>query len=366
MKIGFVTTDWSSIPSKDGEHTPGGAGWYRIVMPQRRLRLEGYACWVGMQIGARRDGELVLLSTEGEEISGLDIIVIQRWMESHAAEAIRRARATGQVVINDVDDWFEGLDPSNLAWKTTHPKRNADKNRVHYMKALAASSALTVSTPYLRERYQEKLPNVPIHVIRNAIDLDRWTSQHVDQRKPAVGWVGGVTHRSKDVETVGSVVNSFLKQHPGARFQHGGWVRGWPNAGELMKLDPSIPVITIPMCSIENYPNLFKGINVGLVPLSGSAFNLAKSAIKGMEYAASGIPFIAQSTPEYEWLRTTQGIGFTARRPREWIKLLDRLSDPKERAAAGECNRQHVASLDIGRSWRNWVDTYSHLLTDSA
>jgi hypothetical protein len=45
---------------------------------------------------------------------------------------------------------------------------------------------------------------------------------------------------------------------------------------------------------------MLNGIHVGLVPLTRGPFNEAKSYLKGLEYAAAGIPFIATPTEEYQ------------------------------------------------------------------
>jgi glycosyltransferase involved in cell wall biosynthesis len=67
-------------------------------------------------------------------------------------------------------------------------------------------------------------------------------------------------------------------------------------------------------------------LDIGIVPLEISPFNQAKSALKGLEYAALGIPFIASPTREYERLEL-YGVGKTAKTPAEWRKHLQRMID---------------------------------------
>ena len=43
-------------------------------------------------------------------------------------------------------------------------------------------------------------------------------------------------------------------------------------------------------------------LDTGIVPLQRSRFNEAKSNLKGLEYAALGVPFVASPTAEYERL----------------------------------------------------------------
>jgi hypothetical protein len=57
--------------------------------------------------------------------------------------------------------------------------------------------------------------------------------------------------------------------------------------------------------------------DIGIVPLNDIPFNHAKSSIKGLEYASSGIPFVAQGLPEYQRL-ADMGVGRVANTPDEW------------------------------------------------
>lgn len=81
---------------------------------------------------------------------------------------------------------------------------------------------------------------------------------------------------------------------------------------------------------------LFK-FDIGLVPLNDIPFNRAKSFIKGLEYTASGIPFVAQALPEYERL-WEDGIGYLAITPQDWREKVERLLDYKTRKRAAAEN----------------------------
>ena len=65
-------------------------------------------------------------------------------------------------------------------------------------------------------------------------------------------------------------------------------------------------------------------MDIGIVPLRASAFNDAKSYLKGLEYAALGIPFVASSTPEYARLADL-GVGVLSVSKKDWYRHLDRL-----------------------------------------
>jgi hypothetical protein len=274
MNILFLTSDWA-----EEQQYPGGSGWYRAWLPAQALREHGgfgAACFRHLAVH-HQTGELLGTNDGHSAVGGFDIVVITRWMLEEAPDVIRRARAGGQVVVQDVDDWYLGLDPRNRAFIATHPKYSPGNNRDHYLKALAASSAITVSTPYLAERYRKHLPGVPIHVVRNAIDLARWQPEKRRSRpgqKATIGWVGATPWRSGDVETLRGVLGPFVERHD-LLLKHAGHLHGAPTFAEQAAVDPNRVELAY-MAPIEDYPTLFRGIDIGLVPLSDQPFNRAK------------------------------------------------------------------------------------------
>jgi hypothetical protein len=87
----------------------------------------------------------------------------------------------------------------------------------------------------------------------------------------------------------------------------------------------------------DYYGNIFMPIDIGIVTLTNNPFNEAKSNLKGLEYAMSGIPFVASDTQEYRDLAEL-GCGRIAKKPRDWIRHLEELLDPDVRRAEAEKN----------------------------
>jgi hypothetical protein len=92
------------------------------------------------------------------------------------------------------------------------------------------------------------------------------------------------------------------------------------------------------------YPELFKKMDIGIVPLRDVEFNHAKSFIKGLEYTAAGIPWIAGWSPEYEYI-TSHGIGRLAKTKDDWLSHLDELKNPKVRNIERQKNRLLLKEL---------------------
>jgi len=216
------------------------------------------------------------------------------------------------------------------------------------------ADALITSTPFLYDFYKNKYPNKPIYLVRNAVDL-----QYFGMRKdksgafPTVGWVGATPWRSSDLETLNPFVGEFIEKN-NLRFHHSGSIINAPTVQEQM----GIPVKNFssqPMKPILTYKELFNRIDIGLVPLNEVEFNRAKSFIKGLEYAAAGIPFIAEDMEEYSYLHNEYGIGRVAKTKDQWLSHLEDLKNPKTRNLERQNNYKLVKqfhSMEVrGEDW---------------
>jgi glycosyltransferase involved in cell wall biosynthesis len=114
---------------------------------------------------------------------------------------------------------------------------------------------------------------------------------------------------------------------------------------------------------LKDYHRYILGMTIGIVPLEISAFNHAKSALKGLEMAALGIPFVASPTQEYARLEA-YGVGKTARNPGEWRRHLQRWIDrPQERLKDAESYRRTVQlSMTYETNAAQWVDVWHKAL----
>jgi glycosyltransferase involved in cell wall biosynthesis len=95
-------------------------------------------------------------------------------------------------------------------------------------------------------------------------------------------------------------------------------------------------------------------MQVGLVPLNRIPFSEAKSNLKGLEYAAAGIPFIATPTEEYRILAEA-GVGRLASTPDEWRDHARELLDVDVRREEADRQRRIVQEqFDISTKGSEW------------
>lgn len=315
---------------------PNGCAWYRCLLPMRELEKYGWRVGMGMP-RYHPDHNFGMIIGEDKAVHGWDIVFMKLVMRKAVADVVKYVKGKQKLVV-DVDDFFEGLDETNQAFQATDPEKNPDNNREHYFRIIEAADAVITSTPFLYDFYRKKRKNV--FLVRNGIDIDRWTPRKDKGfRRPTIGWVGATPWRSRDLETLAPFMNGFMRRH-GLKFHHAGHTPSAPLACDQLGVERA-RAKTIPMQPIMSYPQLFHTLDIGLVPLNNVPFNHAKSYIKGLEYAAAGVPFIASALPEYEAL-ADEFVGRVARTQGEWLGHLEALLDPKLRADEAIVNREIV------------------------
>lgn len=338
-KLGLFSSGWAAGSVVQF----GGSDFWRLAVPARELAKHGWDIVPGREVQQRRDGELVLRDESGVLHDGFDVVLWQRYMGAGGAEILRRARAVGQAIINDVDDYFWALPRGHIAHLGTDPRRNADYNRDHYRATLKASTLVTVSTQWLANALGRWGP--PMRVVRNYIALDLWPTRPPGQH---VGWIGVIPWRGADLEILSSTVIPWLRERK-RPFYHGGDMPDARPAREILGYEQMITRAAQP---IPNYPSLWNPLRVALAPIETSSFGLAKSWCKGLEGCARGIPVIASDHPEYRALRAP-GV-FLAKRPADWVRHLEALEDPAVFAPLCAANRARAEELSIAKNWQAW------------
>lgn len=337
MRIGFLSTDWGD----HRENQPGGCTNVRMLIPGMQLTSIGHQVMVG-EIGwkdgegfvAVKPVERLLYKQPGvikkysEAFDRLDVVILKLFMHKDAVKYIELAKSYGQTVIIDTDDHFEQLPEDNLAFITTDPKRNPDNNRDHLIKTYSVADGIIASTKFLEQRMLKYNKNV--YRVPNSLDPKTFTYRmDLSGDKPTIGWVGMMMWRVNDLKDVSGPIKTVVEKHD-LKFHHSGIMLDKPYwIADALNI-PKDRVTTFTGARPQYYSNIFMPIDIGIVPLTKNQFNEAKSNLKGLEYALSGIPFIASDTQEYRDLADI-GCGRIAKSSKDWIKHLTKLIDPEIR-----------------------------------
>lgn len=353
MKIAIATGDWNPNASfRDGSPILGGAGWVRLGQYQEHSKLGAI---MGELIWHMDDRNFGIRSWDGIEHFDCDIIIMQRWMHESIPDRVKEVRKKGQVILNDIDDWYWGLSQQNSAFADSHPKTNPKENINHYRKTLARSDGIITSTPYLAERLSSFIPRDKIHILENHIEIDKFTlREHTESEHPTIGWVGSTAHRSGDV---GILKTAYAQNDAKFRYHHSGHVGWFPHFYDEVGMGKDDVTILLPVPP-QNLGEQYV-FDIGVVPLTSIPFNDAKSWIKGLEYAAAGIPFVASPSSEYVRLKKEYGVGRLAKNVSAWTKHFDELADPKIRQEESEAALEAIQPLDVIHGAKKWDEIVS-------
>lgn len=322
-----------------------GCGHYRMYYPGRALAGELDVRFETEIPGRASRTEPRRITSVGQVYA--DVVVLQRPMLRLVGEAIPFIRAQGVAVVVDIDDDMGALHPNHVA----HAHMTRDMNGRHLHRACAAADLVTVTTPALAERYGSRgnAVVIPNYVPRSLTDVPRGSDGRT------VGWSGFAgTHPGDLAVTLGGVADAV--RDAGARFLSVGPVRG---VAEGLGL-PEDPSSTGPV-PFEGYPAALALLDVGIVPLLDSKFNAAKSCLKGLEYAALGVPFVASPRADYARLNA-DGIGLLAGDKRkDWRRRVGQLlADPAAREEVALMGREAVRERHTyeTEAWR-WAEAWA-------
>ena len=364
MKIAWFSSDWAigQHPEQEGDFigTYGGTFHYRMALPSLELdKQDNYTCLWAFTVDATPDGSLKVMDMHGMWHDDCDIIVFQRWMAPDADTWTAKAVASGQKIVNDVDDYFWTESNTNLGLQAA--KTNDWFNRDNYLKMITAGSATVCSTSMLARALERKSDTF---ICRNAIDIESWKVNDPGDDALMIGWVGGVSWRANDLAILQPVLPKFLVERDLA-FYHGGDSpamhvdRAWDQIG--IDMDRT-PVATLPLCPITEYPQLWEHVSIALVPLEDCSFNRAKSWLKSLEASAAGVPYISTDLPEQRKFVEDGGAGRLAKKPWEWKRHLMELQDPGVRREEGRKNRLHAQQHDISLRWHQWDNVFKEIM----
>lgn len=306
VRTAWLTRDFVGTPPN---LSPGGCAFYRCYLPMAALNWSGSALGAPVYDPIRGYG---IRESESVGVFGYDTVVLKLIMDRQAPTQMRLAKNNArQRFIVDIDDYYQGLTPANKAYDLSHPEKNKRSNRDFYEEVIQTADRLTVSTPFLLEYYRDKHPDV--RMVRNGVNVQMF-DQVLQNEKPVIGWTGSTAFRNNDLEQLQEWLPDFLEEHD-LVFHHAGASDNAPSFSDITGVNPD-RVRTSPLLPITHYASGFQ-FDIGIVPLNDIPFNHAKSNIKGLEYAAAGIPFVASDVPEYRVLHE-DGVGMLAQTADDW------------------------------------------------
>lgn len=330
----------------------GGCGFYRMRAPAKEAALLGVDITIDDNIAVEATKDENGLVQVSDVHTDADLIIFQRPLDNAMTAVIKQAKRQGIATIVEIDDDFSTVHKQNVAHGAMHGQATG-----HQWVASASAEAdlVTVSTPQLAKYARHGRYEVLRNCIPDSI-FDTPVQKTAEQVWPRVGWTGTVQTHPNDLQETKGRLAPILKNN-GLPFNV---VGDGAQVSSFLRLDPKTQVFATGWVDLELYYQYIAGfIDIGIVPLELSPFNQAKSALKGLEYAALGIPFVASPTREYELLEIN-GIGKTAKSPGDWAKHLQRMIDrPAEtERIANEARDRIKAEHTYSVAAPKWIEAW--------
>ena len=118
-------------------------------------------------------------------------------------------------------------------------------------------------------------------------------------------------------------------------------------------------IVTTGWVPLAEYPLRMAEIDVGVVPLEPTAFNHAKSWLKGLEFAALGVPFVASPTDPYQDLCHSFGLGILADGRKDWTRKLRIVVQERQQLGDDARNTVDINDLTIERRYESWLNAWT-------
>ncbi len=334
------------------------SGYYRVAQPVAHV--EG----VTVEIIPEKQGLPIVVNPRTRRFAGValdtDVLVLQRPMHYLMPDVIEYVQARGTAVVVELDDDFHTAHTDNLAFKIHHPRVAPKANWHHLGECVKRADLVTVATDALAHRYGS---NGRAVVLRNYVSSELLSIRRRGDGT-TLGWAGSVVNHPNDLKATRGGVGKALTDNPAWGFHCVGGGDFADVVARQLELSPGTRYTSTPWKTLELHHILMSELDVGIVPLMPLVFNAAKSWLKGLEYAALGIPFVASDLPEYTLLADRYGIGVLApSKAKTWRRGLNLLMRSPLREDLGRQYRACVRErLTIERNAWRWPEAWQDAL----
>lgn len=250
-------------------------------------------------------------------------------------------------IILDLDTDFEKQPIS-------HPEYNTKGLGTHARSSTytsAISLAGTVTVPSIT--HADSLKNL---VDKVYVIPDGWSNQNKLWRKdpPArntinIGWLG-TTGQLEDLVFIRRFIIRIIREFHNTRVV----IIGNPQAYRLFENLPENRRMYLPAVAHQEFPYQLSQVDILLVPLRNTPYNLSLPDTLLMEAGAKGIPWVASSIPSFQ--RWQKG-GVISESLDEWhLNMRHLITDDELRRRLGKDGRSAAGSREMNRVGKLWLE----------
>jgi tetratricopeptide (TPR) repeat protein len=276
----------------------------------------------GMELARGRNIYVVSVSNihpnKVDVINNADVVILNNICDPDLLPIISKRRDKGLRTVFELADDLNALQPWNAVYEFYNNKENIGL----IYKLANYCDKLQFSVFELQRLYG--MLNTNNEVFQNQILELHQTQRRNYNDDFIIGWGGSHGH----LEDVASISEPLIK-----------WVLSRPNIKlhlmcsraiwELFKDLPENRKRYFPTGSIKDYYEFLNGVHVGIAPLRNTAFNRARSDVKYLEYAVSGVVPIVSDLETYQHVIDGEN-GFVFKNELDLIKRLDLLENNRQ------------------------------------
>ena len=337
------------VPERFDIGFPTPCGYIRLLQPLHHLAASG-------------EFEMVVATADSIFDYQPEIIVTQRFALSDVATADRlatHARTIGATLLFDLDDDLLAIPRSHPDARILRPQAAVAR------RMLDLADSVWLSTPGLADRLSLLRPDAV--VIPNALDERIWTTPAApSQDQPVRILCMGTTTHDRDFAMIQPALTRLKAEYDDRVVID---IVGMTSRTDLAF---GLNRIGLPANATRSYPGFVNWLtaadppwHIGLAPLLDTPFNLCKSPIKAMDYAALGLVVLASDTPVYRGSIADGPAGqLVPNNPDAWYAALTWLlrNPDARRAIANRSRRAFLAQASLASQTPQRRQAWSRLL----
>lgn len=334
-------------------------GHYRMAWPADCLSQQGMDVVImpprkdsGFLAKTRENPDGTQTLTSIQIPTDADVVVLQRPAHPLQPQMINIMRQNGVAVVVDMDDDMSSIHPDNVAFETYRNKPGNTFNWKWATESCKLATLVTTSTRALQRVYARH---------GRGMVLDNYVPEVcLSYSKPDTGtfaWAGNTAAHPNDCQVTAPAPQRLIDEgYPFTVISQKSKVKECMRLRDEPRYTGSFPIS-------QWIQGIADNCDVGMVPLASSAFNTSKSRLKGIEYMAAGVAWVASPREEYRRLNRESGCGLLADTPKQWYAQLKRLLDDdvlrKEQVEAG---REYMRGQTMqANAWR-WAEAWTRAL----
>lgn len=269
-------------------------------------------------------------------------------------ESMTSASAAGIPIILDLDTDFEKQPISHPEYNTKGLGTPARSNA--YTSAISLANMVTVPAEAQAESLMKLAGNVNVIPDGWSHMNDQWQKESQPRNTINIGWLG-TSGQLEDLVLIRRFIVRIIREFANSRIV----LIGNPQSYRLFDSLPENRRLYLPAVDHNEYPYLLGQLDILLVPLRNTPFNITLPDTILMEAGAKGIPWIASSIPSF---RHWQRGGVIANSPDEWhLNLRHLVMDAELRRKLGQDGRNAARfreMIQVGKLWLEAINQVIH------